>query len=80
MSYKVKTQDVDGSGSRKFKTLDAAVKRFLEMAGGTIDGWIAEQFYAVIGAGNPAPKIEDIACLRAVSAFGTVVTLYKVES
>ena len=80
MIYTVKTRDVDGSApARKYKTLAAACARFVEMAGGTIDGWIAEQFYERADRGEALPKIEEIRCLRAVSNYGTVVVLTKVE-
>lgn len=75
VTYKVRTQDVDGRTAKKYKTLDGAVKRFLEMAGGTIEGWIGEQFYELVDKGEPLPKIEDIKRLRAVSDYGTVVVL-----
>ena len=79
MAYKVKTQDVDGSSTKKYASLKGAVKRFEEMVGYSVDAAIAEQFFEVVNAGNPPPKIEDISRLYAVSNYGTAVTLFRVD-
>lgn len=78
-NYTVTTRDVDGSGSRHFATLTAAVRRFEEMSGITAANAIAEMFHALADAGKPLPAVESLECLRAVSMFGTVVTLDAVS-
>lgn len=77
MTYVVQTRDVDGSCSRKYATLAGAVKRFEEMVGCSVDAAIAEHFWQLEQEGKPLPKIEDLRYLRAVSMYGTVVTLEK---
>lgn len=71
--YTVKTRDVDGSNTRGFATLAAAVRRFEEMVGYTTDNAIAEAFHALADAGAPLPKIAELRSLRGVSMYGTVV-------
>lgn len=78
-NYRVRTRDVDGGGSRSYATLAGAVKRFEEMAGGTIDGHIAETLFVLAERGERLPKIEELKSLRAVSDFGTVVLFEAVS-
>jgi hypothetical protein len=78
-NYIVRTRDVDGSGTNRYKTLEGAVKRFIEMAGGTIDGHIVEAHHELEARGERLPKIEELRHLRAVSMFGTVVTFEAVS-
>ena len=77
--YTVKTQDVDGSSSRRFKTLAAAVRRFESMAGIKVDSAIAEHYAPLAEQGGKLPAIDEVQRLRAVSMFGTVVTLRRDE-
>lgn len=67
----IKTRDVDGSSSKRFKSVKGAVKRFEEMLGYSVASAIVEHFHD-----NPKPPAgaEQVAYLRGVSMFGTVVT------
>lgn len=78
-NYTVTTRDVDGRNARHFATLPAAVRRFEEMAGMTVAEAIPEAFFGLVDEGRPLPSIEAIQSLRAVSMFGTVVTLEAVS-
>lgn len=78
-TYTVKTQDVDCSTTRKYKTLAAARKRFEEMAGHTMEVAIGEQFYRLTEEGKDLPKVEEVKGLRAVSDYGTVV-VFRAEA
>ena len=79
MSYCVKTKDVDGSVTvRSYKILKNAVARFLEMAGGTMEGAISEHFWQQ----DIPPTLEQLDAkeefhVRTVSNFGCVVTITK---
>lgn len=75
MKYVVKTQDVDGSGSKSYASLKGAVKRFEEMAGMTTDQAIAEVYYDR----EKKPTIECLRSLRAVSKYGTVVVFRAMD-
>jgi len=74
--YTVSTTDVDGSTRRRYKTLDRARARFEAMAGHTIEQAIAEQFHA----SDPKPHVGAVVYLRAVSMYGTVVTMTTAEA
>jgi hypothetical protein len=76
MTYYVTTRDVDGGTSRKYKTAAGAVKRFEEMAGYKVADVIAEKWGAMYT--SPPPPLEQLRDVRAVSMFGTVVTIYQV--
>lgn len=78
-NYAVRCRDVDGSSVRYYAKLESAAARLIEMAGGTIDGHIAEQFYYLADAGKPLPKLEAIPALRAVGIYGNVVVLEAVS-
>lgn len=78
-NYTVRTRDTDGSNTSRFTTLAAAVRRFTEMAGGTVNDHIAEAYYAVADRGERLPLIEELRSLRAVSMYGTVVTFEAVS-
>jgi hypothetical protein len=81
ITWTVATCDVDGRApARKYKTLAAAVARFTEMCGYTPEAAIADQFYERTEAGLPLPAFETMRFLRAVSDYGTVVTIRKVEA
>ncbi len=77
--YAVRCRDVDGSSVRYYAKLESAVARLIEMAGGSIEGHIAEQFYYLADAGKPLPKIEAIPALRAIGVYGNVVVLEAVS-
>lgn len=79
LRFTVKTRDVDGSSSRRFKTQKAALARFQEMSGLTLQQALDEMFSDERGAPTvdadkwlsmPLPRV-----CRAVSNYGTVVTL-----
>lgn len=70
MKYVVKTQDVDGRGSKSYASLKGAVKRFEEMVGYTTDQVIAEVYHDR----EVKPTIDCLKQLRGVSMYGTVVT------
>lgn len=72
--YTVRTQDIDGRSSRRFKTLDGAVKRFEEMLGLTTDQAIAEVHHKTADMGLRLPKIAELGWLSYVSLYGTKVT------
>ena len=78
-NYAVRCRDVDGSSVRYYAKLESAAARFIEMAGGSIDGHIAEMFYYLEDAGKPLPKLEAIPALRAVGDFGNVVVLEAIS-
>lgn len=78
-NYIVRTRDVDGSSTNRYASLAGAIKRFIEMAGGTIDGHIAEAHHELADRGERLPKIEELRHLRAVSMFGTVVIFEAVS-
>lgn len=79
-TYAVKTIDVDGSRpARKYKTLDAARKRFEEMYGHSMESAIEDAFYALADAGKELPTVASLLRLRAVSDFGTVVIFNRIE-
>lgn len=65
--YVVMTQDVDGRGQRSYKTLEAALKRFAEMAG-----------YLPFGNDEIAERVEAGRGVSAVSMYGTRVSLQLV--
>ncbi len=73
--FVVRTRDVDGPhrDSRRYKTLKAAVKRFEEMLGYTVEQAIDEVFFDR----DPKPSIHQLTHLRYVSMYGTVVLLEK---
>jgi len=73
----VKTSDVDGSSTRRYSTEAAAVRRFEEMSGLTIAQAMAEQYYSYVDAQKSPPAFADVRVLRAVSNYGTVVTLER---
>lgn len=73
MKYKVTTADVDGSGTRYFKSLAGAVKRFEEMLGYSVKGAIDEMYFKRAEAGKPMPTIECLRRLAGYSHFGTRV-------
>lgn len=72
--YTVRTQDIDGTSTRRFKTLDGAVKRFEEMLGLTADQAIAEVHHKTADMGLRLPKIAELGWLSYVSMYGTKVT------
>ena len=76
-TFTVKTRDVDGQNSRKYKTLDAARKRFEAMLGYSVEAAMAEQYHNC----DPVPAFTDpeVRFVRGVSNYGTVVTLFKEE-
>lgn len=78
-NYAVRCRDVDGSSVRYYAKLEAAAARLIEMAGGSIEGHIADQFYYLADAGKPLPKLEAIPALRAVGIYGNVVVLEAVS-
>ena len=78
-NYAVRCRDVDGSSVRYYAKLESAAARLVEMAGGSIEGHIAEQFYYLADAGKPLPKLEAIPALRAVGVYGNVVVLEAVS-
>lgn len=45
--YKVTTRDVDGTNTRRYATRTAAMKRFKEMSGRTIEDVIEDRFFDV---------------------------------
>lgn len=78
-NYAVRCRDVDGSSVRYYAKLESAAARLIEMAGGSIEGHIAEHFYYLADAGKPLPKLEAIPALRAVGMYGNVVVLEAVS-
>lgn len=78
-NYAVRCRDVDGSSVRYYAKLEAAAARLIEMAGGSIEGHIAEQFYYLEDAGKPLPKLEAIPALRAVGIYGNAVVLEAIS-
>ena len=73
--FKVITRDVDGKGSRTYRTRAAAVRRFEEMYGNSFNFAVAEDFCDSAIKANP----ETIKCVRAVSDYGTVVIFKQLE-
>ena len=69
--FKVKTYDVDGSDARRYKTRAAAIKRFEEMVGFSMQAAIDEAFYAAAPEVRPTPDI--VRSVSAVSMYGTRV-------
>lgn len=67
--YVVTTQDVDGSGQRAYKSLEAALRRFAEVAG-----------YLPFGNDEIAERLEAGRGVSAVSMYGTRVSLRLVEA
>lgn len=78
MKYIVRTQDVDGSSRRTYKTRESAVKRFVEMSGHTFEQVIPDAYYRWPEKGLPLPKPDEIKRLRTVSDYGTVVTFEEI--
>jgi hypothetical protein len=79
-TYTVTTNDVDGSTSRKFKSLKGARARFESMSGRTIESAIEETHWQAAERGETLPTAEQVKALRVVSNFGCVVTLRKVSA
>lgn len=78
--FKVSTQDVDGSDSKKYKTLEGAKQRFESMVGYSLENAIREFCYEREERGEPMPVFPDqITFVRAVSNFGTVVRIEAKE-
>lgn len=75
--FYVSTRDVDGTTSRRFKSLKGARARFESMSGRTIESAIEEQHWQAAERGDVLPAADAITHLRTVSNFGTVVTLRK---
>lgn len=69
VSFIVKTQDVDCTTRRQYKSRAGATKRFEEMLGYTLQNAIEEHYHAA--AVKPTP--DNVKYLRGVSMFGTVV-------
>lgn len=70
MKYIVRTQDVDHSASRTYKTRDGALKRYEEMLGRSIETSIEERYH---DKPNHGVTRENVNYMRDVSMFGTVV-------
>lgn len=67
----IRTRDVDGNTSKRFKSLKGAVKRFEKMLGYSVAAAIAAHFHA---SEKPPAGAEQLVYVRGVSGFGTVVT------
>jgi hypothetical protein len=76
MTFIVKTQDVDGSFSRRYKTREGALKRYEEMLGRSIETSIAERYFDKPDHGVTR---ENVSSMRDVSDYGTVV-IFEVRS
>jgi len=74
--FKVKTYDVDGSNARRYKTRAAAIKRFEEMVGFSMQAAISERYWGAGVAVVPTPN--DVRHVEGVSMYGTRVVFSEV--
>lgn len=68
-NYLVECRDVDGRSVRYYAKRHAALARFVEMAGHSVESAIAEQYHSAASV----PSIDEVLRLRAVGNFGNVV-------
>jgi hypothetical protein len=79
-TYQIRTAHVDGSRTRRFKSLKGAVTVFERHLGYPIKSAIEEHYAAFIDQHGTVPAIEDVNYLYAVTDIGGVVEFRRLNT